>query len=766
MGKSEPTLFERLETESEKSAQEELSEQEGLRHSFAGRIAIAVLTVLACAGLLPAGSDVQQPLEVGSEWQHETLVAEYPFPIYKPQQQYSAEVLQAREQVHPVFTDNGAGSKAASMLASVAQTFTSHDSTLTPMLSAETLAALSTLPPAKRDQKLRSVCTALERFHARVYGNGFVNVPRSTLKTQEIVVRVSPAAEQVYLASQVVDSVAYMAFLERFLQENFDELGRRITTDLRAKLYQPNLLYSAELSAHAAQLAEQSIPRTIGVVRKGEVIVARGERLTEATIQKLRSSEYTRFLYSQGSYSIVSIVGNVVYAGLVYSLLLVFIFVLRKRIYYDNGQLLGVSMTLVGVAGLAHFSAQISTLPLKVIIPVTSMLVAIIFDSRTTFTVTVAMAVLSLGFLSNDFTTAIGALLAGTFAAYTVRDLRNRTQLFKSIAFIFLGYAAPIIALALRTSANMQDVATQLFFAAISGVASPILTLGLLFMIERMLNITTDLRLLEYDNLNHPLLTELNEKAPGTYQHTLKVAQLAEAAAIAVGANPILVKVGAYFHDIGKMRKAEYFVENQINVANKHNRISPTKSASIIRQHVEEGLELATNYKLPQRIVDFIPMHHGTMLIKFFYVKALEDFAEKQERGEKATLVDEEDFRYPGPRPNSKETGILMLADAVEAVSHTIDTNDRDELETVIDKIVEDRLIDKQLDECDLTMPELTLIKESFVKNLLGTGHQRVKYKDVPREDTQREVETQDTNATNNGESSAEPILSPTTTTT
>jgi membrane-associated HD superfamily phosphohydrolase len=159
-------------------------------------------------------------------------------------------------------------------------------------------------------------------------------------------------------------------------------------------------------------------------------------------------------------------------------------------------------------------------------------------------------------------------------------------------------------------------------------------------------------------------------------------------------------------------------------------------------------------------------MHHGTMLIKFFYVKALEDFAEKQERGEKATLVDEEDFRYPGPRPNSKETGILMLADAVEAVSHTIDTNDRDELETVIDKIVEDRLIDKQLDECDLTMPELTLIKESFVKNLLGTGHQRVKYKDVPREDTQREVETQDTNATNNGESSAEPILSPTTTTT
>lgn len=755
MGKSEPTLFERLETESEKSAQEELSEQEGLRHSFTGRVAIAVLTVAACAALFPAGSDLRQPLEVGSEWQHETLVAEYPFPIYKPQQQYSAEVLQAREQVLPVFTDNGASSKVSSLLATVAQTFSSSDSATSPLLSATTLAALNAMPLAKREQKLRSVCTALERFHARMYGNGFVNVPRSAIKTQEIVVRVSPAAEQLYLAVQILDSMTYASLLERFVQENFDELGRRIVGDLQSKLGQPNLLYSAELSAAAALLAEQSVPRTTGVVRKGEIIVARGERLTEAAIQKLRSSEYTRYLYSRGSYSIAGLVGNVVYAGFVYGLLLVYLFVLRKRIYYDNGQLLGVSMTLVAVAMLAHFSGLASTLPLKIMIPVTSMLVAIIFDSRTTFTVTVAMAVLSLGLLSNDFTTAIGALLAGTFAAYTVRDLRNRTQLFKSIAFIFLGYAAPILALALRTSANMQDVATQLFFAAISGVASPILTLGLLFVIERVLNITTDLRLLEYDNLNHPLLTELNEKAPGTYQHTLKVAQLAEAAAIAVGANPILVKVGAYFHDIGKMRKAEYFVENQINVTNKHNRLSPTKSASIIRQHVEEGLELAADYKLPQRIVDFIPMHHGTMLIKFFYVKALEDAAEKQERGEKATPVDEEDFRYPGPRPNSKETGILMLADAVEAVSHTIDTNDRDTLETTIDKIVEDRLIDKQLDECDLTMPELTLIKESFVKNLLGTGHQRVKYKEIPREDAK------EPSPAANGETSTEAALPP-----
>jgi putative nucleotidyltransferase with HDIG domain len=194
------------------------------------------------------------------------------------------------------------------------------------------------------------------------------------------------------------------------------------------------------------------------------------------------------------------------------------------------------------------------------------------------------------------------------------------------------------------------------------------------------------------------------------------------------------VKVGALFHDIGKVRKAEYFVENQINIANKHDKIAPHKSASIIRQHVQEGLQLATLYKLPRRIIDFIPMHHGTMLIRYFYVKALDEAAAKS-TPDKEITVDEEDFRYGGPRPNSKETGILMLADAVEAVSHVIDTNDRTELEEAIDMIFTERFADKQLEECDLTMREMSIIRESFVKNLLGTGHQRVKYKPIPKEE-------------------------------
>jgi putative nucleotidyltransferase with HDIG domain len=738
MGKGEPTLFEKLETESEKTSQEELWEGEGLRYALWVRLSIAALTTVCCSLVFPTNFGALQQVSAGSDWQYETLIAEYSFPIYKPQQQYSTECLAAREHAPVVFTPTDAEQRTMAIIQHLLDqaSATTENTVSLEYLSTSTINLLQVLPPTKRGAKLRTVCVQLQGFQRAVYDRGFINVPRSFIKTREALLQRSPSLEQVLSTNQLVDSATYRVQWERLIEELFDETMVAIANDLRPMLGKPNLQYSHELTEAVALKAEQSVPKTMGIVRKGETIVAKGERITEATLQKLRSSEYTRFLYTRGGYNIPVIVGNLLHASFIYGLLFIYLLVMRKQIYYDNTQLLGISLPLIVVALMAWWSTLIpSALPLQYLImaPVLSMLVAILFDSRTTFTITVAMALMVAGVRNGDYTTGLGIVLAGTFAGYTVRDLRNRTQLFKSIAFIFAGYAAPIVAFGIRNAMPINEFALHVTFAAISAIISPILTLGLLFVIERLLNITTDLRLLEYDNVNHPLLTELNQKAPGTYQHTLMVARLAEAAAVAVGANPILVKVGAYFHDIGKMLKAEYFVENQINVTNKHDRIPPAKSASIIRQHIQEGLELAKDYKLPQRIVDFIPMHHGTMLIKYFYGKALDDVAEKG--GE----VDEEDFRYPGPKPNSKETGILMLADAVEAVSHTIDTNDRDELESVVESIIEERLLDKQLDECDLTMRDLHLIKESFVKNLLGTGHQRVKYKPLPKEESKED---------------------------
>ena len=245
------------------------------------------------------------------------------------------------------------------------------------------------------------------------------------------------------------------------------------------------------------------------------------------------------------------------------------------------------------------------------------------------------------------------------------------------------------------------------------------LTFGIIFLVENLFGVATDLKLLEYDNLNHPLLRALADKAPGTYQHTLTIARLAESAAVAIGANALLAKVGSYFHDIGKVAKAEYFVENQMQMANKHDRIKPEMSVKIIRNHVLDGIELAREYELPQRIIDFIPMHHGTTVIKYFFDKARETNPD----------VSEDEFRYPGPRPQSRETAIVMLADAVEATTRSLPNPTPKAIEETVDRAIKRRFSEGQLDQCELTLADLTKIKIAFTKNLIGMSHPRIQYK-------------------------------------
>ncbi len=215
----------------------------------------------------------------------------------------------------------------------------------------------------------------------------------------------------------------------------------------------------------------------------------------------------------------------------------------------------------------------------------------------------------------------------------------------------------------------------------------------------------------------------MSELAPGSYQHTLSLAVLAEKCAASIGANQLLAKVGAYFHDIGKIAKAEYFVENQIDIENKHDALTPKKSAEVIRKHVADGIRLAKENNLPRRIIDFIPMHHGTSLIKYFYAKALEQANQED--------INELDYRYPGPKPRNKEAAIVMICDSVEAVSR-LASKDRDKMEEAVDSIIRDKLLDGQFDECNLTFRDLQAIKETCIKSLIGISHPRVEYKQIP----------------------------------
>jgi len=312
-------------------------------------------------------------------------------------------------------------------------------------------------------------------------------------------------------------------------------------------------------------------------------------------------------------------------------------------------------------------------------------------------------------------------------AAYTVRDIESRAQLFRSMFFIAVGLVLAIVLLGIGHGTELRTILLRSTFALGNAVVSPIATFGVLLLLERFFNITTDMQLQQYTTLEHPLLQELQQKAPGTYQHSLNVAHLAEMAARAIGARTVLVRVGAYFHDIGKLTKPEYFAENQIGLDNKHDRLPPHKSAAIIREHVTEGIELARAYRLPPQIVDLIPQHHGTMLIRAFWNKALE-----QARRQGTPPPSEEDFRYPGPKPQTKEAAILMLADAAEALSHVIPHNEPEALAAALDRAIHERILDGQFDECPLSFRELRRVRDALLNGLRGLQHPRVAYEQQP----------------------------------
>jgi putative nucleotidyltransferase with HDIG domain len=261
---------------------------------------------------------------------------------------------------------------------------------------------------------------------------------------------------------------------------------------------------------------------------------------------------------------------------------------------------------------------------------------------------------------------------------------------------------------------------SRLTIAVMSGMLASAMASMLLPALESLFRITTDIRLLELSNLNAPILRRLSVEAPGTYHHSLMVGTLGEAAAEAIGANPLLVRVAAYYHDLGKMLKPEYFIENQLYGMNKHERLSPNMSCLIIASHVKDGLELAKEIGLAERIRDMIPQHHGTRIMTYFYQKAKDSLGPEE--------VVETDFRYPGPKPQSKEAAIMMMADSVEAASRTLTNPTPAQIQGMIDRLADAIVADNQFDECDITLREVRLVKESFFKILSGIYHRRIDY--------------------------------------
>jgi len=513
-----------------------------------------------------------------------------------------------------------------------------------------------------------------------------------------------------------------------------EDVFRDIGYDLIIEFMKPNLLFDYDLTQRRQKENLDKVPRSQGVVLENELIVDANMRITDDILLKLNSlsAAVSRHDHSAGILKgIQGLIGRIMLLSVIISLFFAFLVVYRITIFQDWKMVLLISIVFliqIAFANIVVIQANWS----EYLIPVTmgAMTLTILFDARIGFMATTSLAIFMGIMMGQNIDLVIVSLFTATIAVYNIRELRKRSQLFTTMFALIAASIIVIIGLGFFKENSWSIMARDIQFLVLNSILAPILTYGLIGVFEMIFDVTTDLTLIELLDYDHPLLKEAQRETNGTFNHSVVVGNLAEACAKAIGAHSLLCRVGAYYHDIGKMAKSEYFIENQYGGENKHDGITHTMSARIIRAHVKEGLRLAQEYGLPKLVSDFIPMHHGTTRVEYFYRMAL------KEAEQKGVKVDESAFRYPGPKPNTKETGILMICEAVEAAVRSIKEPDILKIEAMIDKIINQRIEDGQLSECPLTLDELSRIKGSVDGNsgmlpvLRGIYHIRVEYPD------------------------------------
>lgn len=494
-------------------------------------------------------------------------------------------------------------------------------------------------------------------------------------------------------------------------------------TIIGRQLIQPNLVLDTEKVNRARQAAVDSVEPVL--IMKGEVIVRKGDVVRPEHIELLRDVGLLKTGRDYGA-----VLGVILLTAILLVLGGTYLYQNRSDVLQNEPLLALVGSVLITMLLLGELFSVISWSGARFLNPsaLTGLLLTLLIDSQVATIATIIMAV----FLTviNDLSWIIGllALIGGLTAIFSVSKVSQRGDLMR--AGFIVGGVNLVLMLTLGLLSKDTNLIYNSYLGLLSGVLASIMAIGILPYLESIFKVTSSLRLLELSNPNHPLMRRLMLEAPGTYHHSILVGNLAEAAAEAVGADGLLARVGAHYHDIGKLKRPYFFVENQVGIDNPHDKMAPSLSTLIITSHVKDGLELANEFKLPPAVTQFIAQHHGTDLVRYFYHRA----SEANDEG----TVEERDFRYPGPKPHGKEVAIVSLADATEAAVRSISRPNPGKIEAIVRKIIKDRLNSGELDESDLTFQDMDRIANAFVKVIVSMFHARVEY---PEQITKEDIE-------------------------
>jgi putative nucleotidyltransferase with HDIG domain len=645
---------------------------------------------------MPAGQKENYIYTIGKPWTYNVLIAPFSFSIEKSDAVWQEEADSVKAAFAPYFSRNAAVTESA--LADFDRFY--NDS----------------LKKLVWDESYRILRRRLEK----VYSDGVVSASDEDILSDRELFRLYEGNTSVFVQTSSVrsirDAYRYVTDADIYVYDRYVLLEHNLENYIH-----PNVIYDAARSEAdlAAQLDEISHFR--GMVVEGQKIIDQGEIVDEQKNQVIKSYlDIANERNASKQFQLLTWGGRSVFVILCF--LVLFVYLLLYRLDdIDNRSILyflfgSISLFTVMVGLFCQYSNwSILLFPCSML----AIMLRIFLDSRTAFTGYMVFILSTSLIVSMPYEYVLLQLMAGITGIYTLKELSQRSQILHTCLLIFISYSLVWIAIQMTQLENIRDINPWIFLFFLINCVIILLVYPLLFVIEKLFGFTSNVTLIELSNINNPLLRELAEKAPGTFQHSMQVSTLASEAATRIKANPQLVRTAALYHDIGKMENAPFFTENQ-NGVNPHDKLSPQESARIITDHVEKGLELAEKFGLPKEISGFIASHHGKGVARYFYIK----YAQAHPGEEPDTKV----FSYPGPNPYSKETAVLMMADAVEAASRSLKEYTEESIGELVNKIIDTQIQEGYFKDCPISWQEINKVKDTFKEKLRTMYHTRISY--------------------------------------
>ena len=669
------------------------------------KVILFLITTVAIVYLFPKGGQFKYDFSNGQLWKYDNLYATFDFAIQKTDEEINVEKKQIEVNAKLYFQYD------AEVVNQVRASF--NDKILSLKLN-------DSLTEAKR----LSLKRVGENIIEEVYKYGYLEVISEDRVSEldEIVALKKENEVQDILFKNLCNSKEVLALINTEIGSKELSYNQNLLLNILASVIEPNVSYDKEFTEKIIQNDIDHISYTKGKVSEGELIILKGDIVEGKKLAILNSlkSESESKIWTDSNYNWI-VLGYTILVSLALLMLLLFLHKYRIEIYENNNKVTFIffnvfAIIFIQTLVIKYNSDYLYIVPLS-ILPI---IIKAFFDARLGLFSHV-LTVLLLGYIvPNSFEFIYLHIIAGIVTILTVSELYKRANLFISVAQITGIYMLTYFAFSVIKEGNVSQINWDYFVLfAMNGLLS-FLSIILIYIYEKVFGLVSDVTLLELSNTNTKLLRQLNEEAPGTFQHSMQVANLAEAAANEIGANSMLVRTGALYHDVGKMLNPMYFIENQSTGVNPHNDLSPRDSSKIITDHVIKGVELAKKNNIPDRIIDFIRTHHGTSSTYYFY--------KKEQELNPDTEVDIEKFKYKGPIPFSKETAILMMCDAAEAASKSIKNPTAQSISDLIDKIIDKQMSDNQFVNSDITFREIKLIKKVIKKKLMNIYHLRVEY--------------------------------------